>query len=129
MTICKVSYKSVKLSIVIKMSKKKWNTSSLWTFHFYSFYLKNSKYGRAIFQNYQGCCGIIDISFSFCGRLSETGKIYLFSLKGEMCLVIIFYFLFIYIKGQVTITGNLEKWGNWVIRHIYCHKIKEMLLR
>lgn len=70
-------------------------------------------------------CYMLTTAFPF----SETGKIYLFSLKGEMCLVIIFYFLFIYIKGQVTITGNLEKWENWVIRHIYCHKIKEMLLR
>lgn len=70
-------------------------------------------------------CYMLTTEFPF----PETGKIHLFSFKGEMCLVITFYFLFIYIKGQVTITGNLEKWENWVISHIYRHKIKEMLLR
>lgn len=39
----------------------------------------------------------------------EMGKIHLFSLKGDMYLVIIFCLLFICIEGQVDITGNLEK--------------------
>lgn len=48
---------------------------------------------------------------------SETGKIYLFSLKGEIYLVITFCLLFIYIEGQVDVTGNLHKWADWVINH------------
>lgn len=48
---------------------------------------------------------------------SETGKIYLFSLKGEIYLVITFCLLFIYIEGQVDVAGNLHKWADWVINH------------
>lgn len=70
-------------------------------------------------------CYMLAIEFPFL----ETGKMYLFSLKGEMCLVITFYLLLFCIEGQVTIAGNLEKWENWVISHRYCHKIKGMLLR
>lgn len=40
-------------------------------------------------------CYMLIIEFLF----FEIGKIYLFLLKGEICLVIIFCFLFIYIEG------------------------------
>lgn len=70
-------------------------------------------------------CYMLTTEFPF----PETGKIYLFSLKGEMYLVITFCLPLIYIEGQVDIIGNLDKWANWVINHTQCHKIKEMLLR
>lgn len=58
-------------------------------------------------------CYMLTTEFPF----PETGKIYLFSLKGEMYLVITFCLPLIYIEGQVDIIGNLDKWANWVINH------------
>lgn len=58
-------------------------------------------------------CYMLTTEFPF----PEKGKIYLYSLKGELYLVITFCLLFIYIEGQMDITGNLDKWANWVIDH------------
>lgn len=106
---------------------KKWNSSSV--FEHFAVIRSSSKVPNMVelyFRITEDIVALLIFHFHFvvvCYMLttefpfSEIGKTYLFSLKGEICLVITFCLLFIYIEGQVDITGNLDKWANWVINH------------